>query len=53
MSEPCDAVSPEGEKFPLLVEEDYHKEFDRLKTIVDQKRKEGKQIVVIMCLGFV
>ena len=53
MSEPNYAVSPEGEKFPLPSGKDYEKEFERLKSLVEQNRKEGKEIVLVMGLGFV
>jgi UDP-N-acetyl-D-glucosamine dehydrogenase len=53
VSEPNYAVSPEGEKFPLPSGKDYEKEFERLKSLVEQNRKEGKEIVVVMGLGFV
>jgi len=47
------SVSPDGKRFPLPREEDYKKEFDRLKRRVSQERKKGSQIVVVMGLGFV
>jgi UDP-N-acetyl-D-glucosamine dehydrogenase len=53
VSEPNYAVSPEGEKFPLPSGKDYEKELERLKFLVEQNRKEGKEIVVVMGLGFV
>ncbi len=47
------SVSPEGKKFPLPQEADYKKEFERLKKIASQEKKAGKEIVVVMGLGFV
>ncbi|MCF8145588.1 MAG: nucleotide sugar dehydrogenase [Deltaproteobacteria bacterium] len=47
------SVSPEGERFKLPQEEDYALEHDRLKAIVDARRQEGFEIVVVMGLGFV
>ena len=47
------SVSPDGEKFPLPGEEDYKQEFERLKAIVEEKREQGHEIVVVMGLGFV
>lgn len=47
------SVSPAGEKFPLPGKEDYDKEFKRVKKLVDGARKEGKEIVVVMGVGFV
>jgi len=47
------SVSPEGEKFKLPSEADYRKEYNKLKTLVDKHRTEGREIVVVMGLGFV
>ena len=47
------SVSPEGEQFKLPEQEDYHKEFDRLAEIAGRQREEGREIVVVMGLGFV
>ena len=47
------SVSPDGEKFPLPVEEDYRKEYERLAGLVKEKREAGQEIVVVMGLGFV
>lgn len=47
------SVSPEGEQFPLPTEEDYASEFSRLKQIADQQREQGREIVVVLGLGFV
>lgn len=47
------AVSPEGEKFPLPVKKDYDAEFKRVEKLAKQARKEGKEVVVVMGLGFV
>lgn len=47
------SVSPEGEKFPLPGEEDYQLEFERLKSLADMHRAEGREIVVVVGLGFV
>lgn len=49
---PC-SVSPTGEKFPLPQPEDYKAEFSRLKKIVARQRKEGREIVVVVGVGFV
>lgn len=45
--------SPAGEKFPLPKSEDYAKEFENLSQRAQQARDEGKQVVVVMGLGFV
>lgn len=47
------SVSPEGEKFLLPTEADYQSEFDRLTRLVEQKKAQGMEIVVVMGLGFV
>ncbi len=47
------STSPTGEKFPLPADHEYAAEFDRLKKIVKERRNEGKEIVVVMGLGFV
>jgi nucleotide sugar dehydrogenase len=47
------SVNPDGEKFPLPQKSDYGKEFTRLEKLVGTARKDGKEIVVIMGVGFV
>jgi nucleotide sugar dehydrogenase len=47
------SVSPAGEKFPLPKASDYAAEMRRLKKLTDKARKEGKEIVVVMGVGFV
>lgn len=47
------SISPDGEKFKLPDEEDYRKEYERLENLVEIQRKEGREIVVVMGLGFV
>ncbi len=47
------SVSPLGEKFPIPSSEDYKKELERVEILVDKARKEGKEIVVVMGVGFV
>ncbi len=47
------SVSPGGESFPLPKPEDYNKEYARLKKLVAKQRKEGREIVVVMGVGFV
>ncbi|MGZ3523770.1 MAG: nucleotide sugar dehydrogenase [Thermodesulfobacteriota bacterium] len=47
------STSPTGEKFTLPTPEDYSKEFERLKRLVDDRRARGLEIVVVMGLGFV
>jgi len=47
------SLSPEGEAFPLPTEVEYAEEFEKLKGLVAEKRDEGKEIVVVMGVGFV
>ena len=47
------SISPTGEKFPLPGPEDYQTEFERLKKNVDEQRSLGREIVLVMGLGFV
>jgi UDP-N-acetyl-D-glucosamine dehydrogenase len=47
------SYSPTGEKFKLPEPEDYPKEFDRLKKVVSKQKALGREIVVVMGLGFV
>jgi UDP-N-acetyl-D-mannosaminuronate dehydrogenase len=47
------SFSPYGEKFRLPGPDDYGNEFERLKVLVSQHRSCGREIVVVMGLGFV
>ncbi len=47
------SVSPEGEEFPLPNEEDYSREFERLQALVAEQRDKGREIVVVVGIGFV
>jgi nucleotide sugar dehydrogenase len=47
------SFSPTGEKFQLPNREDYSTEFERLKELVDSQHSLGREIVVVMGLGFV
>jgi len=47
------SVSPTGEKFVIPTKEDYAAEFKRIEKLVKAARKEGKEIVVVMGVGFV
>jgi len=47
------SLSPTGEKFSLPRPEDYAGEFKRVQSLVEAARKEGKEIVVVMGVGFV
>ncbi len=45
--------SPTGEKFALPEKEDFQNEYQRLQKLVHEARNDGKEIVVVMGVGFV
>lgn len=47
------SISPDGEVFTLPQESDYEKENNRLKKLVKNERLKGREIVVVMGVGFV
>jgi nucleotide sugar dehydrogenase len=47
------SISPAGEKFTLPSPEEYGAEFERLQGIVKREREKGREIVVVLGLGFV
>jgi nucleotide sugar dehydrogenase len=47
------SISPTGEEFELPTREDFQAEFSRLEKLVAEQRKAGKEIVVVVGLGFV
>ncbi|MBP7936198.1 MAG: GDP-mannose dehydrogenase [Phycisphaerae bacterium] len=47
------SISPEGEKFVLPSRDQYPAEFARLKKITDEQRVQGREIVVVVGVGFV
>ena len=47
------SVSPEGERFPLPNADEYAQEFSRLSKLVDEQRAMGREIVVVVGVGFV
>ncbi len=47
------SICPAGEKFPLPAEDDYAEEFKKIRKLVDQQRQKGREIVVVMGVGFV
>jgi nucleotide sugar dehydrogenase len=53
LSPAAQSVSPNGEAFALPQNDDYAKEYDRLNRLVKKHRKEGREIVVVMGVGFV
>ncbi len=52
-SEPPVSVCPAGRVFPLPQKEDYDREVERLRKIVEEQRALGREIVVVMGVGFV
>ena len=47
------SLSPANEKFPLPAQTEYAAEFARVQVLAQQARQEGKEVVVVMGLGFV
>ncbi|MCP5521384.1 MAG: nucleotide sugar dehydrogenase [Verrucomicrobiales bacterium] len=47
------SISPTGEVFPIPQPADYQREFARLKRLAARERKAGREIVVVVGLGFV
>jgi len=50
---PVVSVCPAGEAFPLPGAADYRSEWERLAALVEQERRKGREIVVVMGVGFV
>jgi nucleotide sugar dehydrogenase len=47
------SISPDGEKFAIPRRNEYVAEFKRIETLTEAARNEGKEIVVVMGVGFV
>jgi UDP-N-acetyl-D-glucosamine dehydrogenase len=47
------SISPTGEKYPIPAKEEYTQELKRVEMLVTAARNEGKEIVVVMGVGFV
>jgi UDP-N-acetyl-D-mannosaminuronate dehydrogenase len=47
------SISPEGEKFPIPGEDKYAAESERVVSLAEAARNEGREIVVVMGVGFV
>ncbi len=47
------SVSPAGERFALPTENDYQEEIGRLQKMAAEQRRQGRQVVVVMGVGFV
>ena len=53
LSEKLHSICPAGDQFPLPAEEDYFDEFNKIQKLVDAQRQKGREIVVVMGVGFV
>jgi len=47
------SISPDGEKFLIPKTEEYNAEFEMLKKRVQSEREKGREIVIVMGVGFV
>jgi nucleotide sugar dehydrogenase len=47
------SISPSGEKFPIPQNSEYAAEFNRIESLADAAKAQGKEIVVVMGVGFV
>jgi nucleotide sugar dehydrogenase len=47
------SMAPTGEKFLIPAENEYAAEFERIRLLAEAARKDGKEIVVVMGVGFV
>jgi nucleotide sugar dehydrogenase len=47
------SISPQGEKFPLPAADDFKTEFARLESLTKAERAKGREIVVVVGVGFV
>jgi len=47
------SISPDGNKYALPTADDYKKDFASLATEVKHQRELGREIVVVLGLGFV
>lgn len=47
------SIGPDNKRYPLPTEEDHRQEFERIKAIADKQKSLGREIVVVIGLGFV
>jgi len=47
------STSPEGEQFPIPKSEEYEAEYERIEALTEIARNEGKEIIIVMGVGFV
>jgi UDP-N-acetyl-D-glucosamine dehydrogenase len=48
-----ESICPAGKRYPLPNEADYSAEIERITSLVQKQRQAGREIVVVMGLGFV
>jgi UDP-N-acetyl-D-glucosamine dehydrogenase len=48
-----ESISPSGEAFPLPTRADYAREFARLQKLAARHRRAGREVVVVVGIGFV
>ena len=53
MTEKMFSISPSGEKFQIPTQARHKAEYERLRRLAAKHRKDGKEIVVVMGVGFV
>jgi hypothetical protein len=53
MEEQAKSIAPNGQVFPLPTEADFAAESERLRSLVAEQRLMGREIVVVMGVGFV
>jgi nucleotide sugar dehydrogenase len=53
MAESLVSICPVGQVFPLPGKEDYDRELKRIQQIVQEQRRQGREIVLVMGVGFV
>jgi nucleotide sugar dehydrogenase len=53
MSQQQVSISPSGERFPIPQQQDYEAEMERLVSLVADNREAGREIVVVVGVGFV
>ena len=51
--DPSVSVCPAGREYCLPREEDYGREFERIRLMVEEQRSMGREIVLVMGVGFV
>ena len=47
------SISPSGEKFKIPGPKEYEAEFERLKDLAKKQRRKGREVVVVVGVGFV